>query len=89
MTPSAIIQDAYKMHIVLTQDGRIYSGIPAAENERQLKLRIAGHEQPITIPKSQIESREIAPISMMPEGIMTNLSDAEVLDLIAYLQSNP
>ncbi len=28
VTPSAIIQDAYKMHIVLMEDGRILSGIP-------------------------------------------------------------
>ena len=38
VTPSAVIQDAYKMHIVLTDDGRVYSGIPAGENERQLRL---------------------------------------------------
>jgi putative membrane-bound dehydrogenase-like protein len=87
LTPSAIIQDAYKMHIVLTDDGRIYSGVPAEENKRQLKLRIADREQPVTIPISQIESREIAPISMMPEGTLKTLKDSEVQDLIAYLQS--
>jgi putative heme-binding domain-containing protein len=87
LTPSAIIQDAYKMHIVLTDDGRVYSGIPADENERQLKLRIADRDQPVTIPKSQIESRDIAAVSMMPEGTLTNLKDNEVIDLIAYLKS--
>ncbi len=86
LTPSAIIQDAYKMHIVLTDDGRIYSGIPAEENERQLKLRVADRPEPITIAKSQIESREVAPISMMPEGTLETLKDEEVLQLIAYLQ---
>lgn len=87
LTPSAIIQDDYKMHIILTDDGRIYSGIPAEENERQLKLRVADREQPVTIAKSQIESREVAPVSMMPEGTLNNLRDGEVIDLIAYLQS--
>ncbi len=87
LTPSAIIQDDYRMHIVLTDDGRIYSGIPAEENERQLKLRVADREQPVTIAKSQIESREIAPVSMMPEGTIQTLKDQEVIDLIAYLQS--
>ncbi|MGB4740723.1 MAG: PVC-type heme-binding CxxCH protein [Fuerstiella sp.] len=86
LTPSAIIQDAYKMHIVLTDDGRVYSGIPAEENDRSLKLRIANRTEPVTIAKSQIESREIAPISMMPEGILTTLTDSEVLDLLSYLQ---
>lgn len=75
------------MHIVLTEDGRVYSGIPAEENERQLKLRVANREEPVTIAKSQIESREIAPVSMMPEGMLKVFSDKEVLDLMAYLQS--
>jgi putative heme-binding domain-containing protein len=87
LAPSDVIQDDYKMHIVLMDDGRIYSGIPAEENEQQLKLRIADQEVPVTIAKSQIESREIAAVSMMPEGTIQNLSDGEVIDLIAYLQS--
>ena len=87
LTPSAIIQDAYRMHLVLTDDGRVYSGIPVEETERQLKLRVANHDEPIAIPKSEIESREIASVSMMPDGILANLKDIEVIDLIAYLQS--
>jgi putative membrane-bound dehydrogenase-like protein len=86
LTPSAIIQDAYKMHIVLTEDGRVYSGVPAGENERQLRLRVANREQPVLIAKSKIESREVAPVSMMPDGMLTTLKDPEVLDLIAYLK---
>lgn len=87
LTPSAIIQDAYKMHIVLMEDGQVYSGIPSEENEQQLKLKVADRKEPITIAKSQIESREIAPVSMMPEGSLNVLNDQEVLDLFAYLQS--
>ena len=75
------------MHIVVTDDGRVYSGIPASENERQLRLRVANRENPVTINKSQIESRDIAPVSMMPDGILKTLKDSEVLDLFAYLQS--
>jgi putative membrane-bound dehydrogenase-like protein len=87
LTPSAIIQDNYKMQIVLTDDGRVYSGVSADENERQLRLWIANREQPVVIAKSQIESREIAPVSMMPEGLLKNLSDKEVLDLVGYLRA--
>jgi putative membrane-bound dehydrogenase-like protein len=87
LTPSAIIQDAYKMHVILLEDGRLFSGIPAEENERQLRLRIADREEPITIAKSEIESRQISSISMMPEGSLAILKDQEVLDLFSYLQS--
>lgn len=87
LTPSVEIQDAYKMTIVLTDEGRTYSGIVAGENNRQLLLRLAGESEPVSIPKSTIESREIAPVSMMPEGLLGTLKDEEVLDLVAYLQS--
>ncbi|MGD9857175.1 MAG: c-type cytochrome, partial [Planctomycetaceae bacterium] len=87
LTPSAVIQDAYRMHLVVTNDGRVWSGIPAEENDRQLRLRIANQEQPVIINKSEIESRDIAPVSMMPEGQLTTMTDKEVLDLIAYLQT--
>ena len=86
LTPSAIIQDAYRMQMVLMRDGRLYSGIPAVESERVLELRVANQAKPVALAKSQIASREIAPVSMMPEGLLANLSDAEVLDLVAYLQ---
>jgi putative heme-binding domain-containing protein len=87
LTPSAVIQDAYKMQIVLTDDGRTFSGILAGETDRQLQLRVANQPEPVLIPKSQIEAREIAAVSMMPNGLLTNLPDAEVLDLVAYLRS--
>ncbi|MGI9427716.1 MAG: c-type cytochrome, partial [Bythopirellula sp.] len=87
LTPSAVIQDAYKMQIVLTDDGRVYSGILAAENEHQLRLRVADKPEPVVIPKSTIESREIAGVSMMPEGLLKNLKDEEILDLFAFLMS--
>ena len=87
LTPSAVIQDAYRMLLVLTDEGRTYSGILVDENQRQLRLRVAGQEEPVVIAKSTIESREIAPVSMMPEGLLGTLKDSEVLDLVAYLRT--
>ncbi len=85
LTPSAVIQDAYKMHLVLTDDGRVYSGIPAGETDRDLLLRTVGENDPVVLPKANIESREIASVSMMPVGLLRSLSDSEVIDLFAYL----
>ena len=75
------------MHIVLMNDGRVYSGVPAEENNQVVKLRVANQKDPVTIARSQIEDREIAAVSMMPEGMLKSMSDKQVVDLIAYLQS--
>ncbi|MEM9656993.1 MAG: PVC-type heme-binding CxxCH protein, partial [Planctomycetota bacterium] len=85
LTPSAEIQDDYKMTLVLTDEGRALAGTVAGESDRQLRLRVAGEDEPVTIPKSQIESREISNVSMMPERLLENLSDQEVIDLTAFL----
>ena len=87
LTPSAEIQDAYKMTILLTDEGRTYSGIVVGETDRVVSLRVANQDDPVQVPKASIESREIAPVSMMPDGLLDNLSPQEILDLVAYLQT--
>ena len=87
LSPSDVIQDDYKMLMVLTDEGRFYSGILAGENERQIQLRVVGENEPVSIDKSAIQSREVAPVSMMPEGLLRNISDREVLDLVKYLRT--
>ncbi|MDF9797377.1 putative membrane-bound dehydrogenase-like protein [Catalinimonas alkaloidigena] len=87
LNPSGEIQDDYKMVVVTTRDGRTYTGNIAAENERQLTLRVVGQEA-VQINKSEIQSRETTPNSMMPSGLFETLTDKEVIDLIAYLQSS-
>ncbi|SDZ22772.1 MULTISPECIES: PVC-type heme-binding CxxCH protein [Rhodonellum] len=87
LEPSAEIQDAYKMVVINTRDGRTYSGNVIAENQRQLTLRIVGQD-PVIINKSTIQSREITDVSMMPPGLFENLSEREIVDLMAYLKSN-
>lgn len=85
LDPSGEIQDAYKLVMVTTRDGRSYAGNVANENDRQLTLRTIG--QDVVLDQSEIQSREVAPISMMPEGLLEQLSDQEVLDLFAYLRT--
>ena len=85
LTPSAVIQDDYKMTMVFTDDGQVYSGVIAGEDDRQLRLRVANVDEPVTISKSQITDREATELSMMPEGLLNHLTDNEVLNLFAYL----
>jgi putative heme-binding domain-containing protein len=85
INPSEIMQEAYHLVVVTTRDGRTVSGIVAAEDAQQLTLRVIG--QDTVLAKSEIQSREKLPISMMPEGLLKALSDEEVRDLISYLRT--
>ena len=88
LSPSEVIQDAYRMVLILTDEGRLYSGILAEESERHVALRVTGQDEPVSIAKSSIVSREVAPVSMMPEGLLATLTNVEVLDLVAYLRTS-
>ncbi|MEO5999520.1 MAG: PVC-type heme-binding CxxCH protein [Chitinophagaceae bacterium] len=86
LDPSGEIQDDYKMVVVTTRDGRTYAGNVASENERQLTMRVVGKDA-VVINKSSIQSREATPVSMMPNGLLNTLNDADVLALVAYLRT--
>ena len=86
INPSEVMQESYQLVTVTTRDGRTLSGNVAAEDDRQLTLRLIGEETALA--KSEIVSREKSPVSMMPEGLLKALSDSEVRDLLAYLRTN-
>ena len=85
LDPNADIQDDYKTIVITTNDGRTYSGNIIAENDRNVSLRVVGQD-PISISTSKIQNREVTTKSMMPDGLLNNLSDVEVLNLVAYLK---
>ena len=85
INPSEVIQEGYHLVTLTLRDGRTLSGNIAAENERQVVLRTVGQETPVA--KSDILSREVSPVSMMPEGLLKTLPHDDVRDLIAYLRT--
>ena len=85
--PNSDLQDDYRMVLVTTRDGRTYAGNIISESDRTLTLRIVGQDQ-VIISKSDIQSKEVQTVSMMPEGMLDFLTDREVIDLIGFLQTN-
>jgi putative heme-binding domain-containing protein len=83
--PSAVIGRDYQVTAVVTDDGRALNGIVKQENATAITLQTP--TDVVTIPKSEIESRELLKISLMPEGQLKQLKGDEVRDLVAYLQA--
>jgi putative heme-binding domain-containing protein len=86
LNPSGEIPEGYQLLLVTTRGGQTLAGTLASENAQQLVLRVVGLP-PVTVAKSEIQSRETIPTSMMPEGLLAALKDSEVIDLIAYLKT--
>ena len=50
-------------------------------------MRTVGQEG-IVLLKSNIQSREVQSVSMMPEGLLDWMPDQDIINLIAFLQSS-
>lgn len=85
--PNALVPYEYQMTVVRTKDGRVVSGI-LRRVERPNTIELITPNETVIIEKSDIVSKKTIAQSMMPEGILDSLSEQEVIDLVAYLQSD-
>jgi putative heme-binding domain-containing protein len=83
LDPSAIVPFDYRVTIVEMKDGRFLTGIIKQEND--LTLTVQTQNDAVIIPKKEIESRSISPLSLMPDGLLDKMTDEELRDLVAYL----
>jgi putative heme-binding domain-containing protein len=67
-------------------DGKVYNGFIVSESAKTVLIREAtGVQRELKV--AQIESRDIQKQSLMPDGLVHNLTPEGLADLIAYLQS--
>ena len=83
LDPNAVVPHDYQVTFVTTTSGRVVAGIVKAETDKVLTLQT--QNEVVRLPKSDVEERRLSSLSMMPEGLLTQLKDAEVRDLLAYL----
>jgi putative heme-binding domain-containing protein len=86
VNPSAEIREGYENHLVQTVDGRALNGFLVDRDDQLVILRSA-EGQNLIIPRARIEEMSVSPLSLMPEGLLTGLSEKQLRDLFAYLRS--
>lgn len=85
LDPSNQITVGFNTYTVITQDGRIFTGLLAAETATSVTLRREQSAEE-TILRKNIEEMAASPLSMMPENLEKEVSPKDVVDLIAYLR---
>ena len=84
LTPSIEIREGFGMYVVKLKNGQILSGIMAGQDAKGITLRdVANQLTPVN--QADIVSLEASPISLMPQGLLTGISDADLRDFFAYL----
>jgi len=81
--PSGVVIADFRMSVLTLKDGRVLSGVEAAQTDRTLTLRMLTEET--TVEKAEIAKQETSPMSMMPEGLLLAFQPDQIRDLIAYL----
>ena len=86
MLPSQKIDDKFAAWMAVTTDGRVLNGLKESQSDEQIVLRMADR-QLVTIAKSDIEELLKSQKSLMPDGVLADLTAEEAADLLAFIRS--
>ena len=82
--PGAVLGKAFQLSTITMKDTRVLSGMIAEENADSIVLQTLVDRQ--ILQRAQIATIQRSDQSMMPEGLLDNLSNTQIRDLIGYLQ---
>jgi len=85
LDPSNQITVGYSNYTVVTEDGRIFTGVLAAETATSVTLRKEQAAEE-TILRKNIDEMAVSSLSMMPENLEKEVAPKDVADLVAYLR---
>ena len=84
--PSASVGAEFRTSIVLLEDGRVVNGVVVAETERTLTLQTL--QERVALDRNEIDTIKKSTTSLMPDGLLLNLSKEQVRNLFAYLMAD-
>lgn len=87
--PSSEINEKYQAYKFLLLDGRVISGVIAAEQKKHFEVRtnLLTPDKLTRVNKDEIDVQLKSKISAMPEGMLDVLTREEIADLVTFLQS--
>ena len=86
LQPSVKIKEGYHTTLVTLKNGDAFAGAIAREDANELVIRdAAGTEN--RLPKTDIASNNVSPVSLMPPGLTAQLREDEFVDLVAFLSN--
>jgi putative heme-binding domain-containing protein len=84
LTPSLEIREGFGAYVVELKDGRVLTGMMAAQDAKTITLRDVAN-QITKINATDIKTQTASPMSLMPPGLLVGITDADLRDLFAYM----
>lgn len=82
--PSAAIREEFTQFQLLTTDGRVLTGLLEGQTPTNITLRGANNQVTV-VARDEVEILKGMSTSIMPDGLTQKLTEAEILDLFAFL----
>ncbi len=89
LEPSKVIDDKFRTQIIVTDEGKPYSGVVVHEDEEIVRLMsnpLEPSAKPVEIAKSAIDERTESKVSLMPEGLLNTMTREEIFDLLIFIE---
>ncbi|MCA9020907.1 MAG: DUF1080 domain-containing protein, partial [Planctomycetaceae bacterium] len=84
--PSAVMAKDYQPVVIVTESGRIVTGIIKKEDKNAVTVATAN--ETVIVPRDEIDEMSLSDKSMMPDNLWKQLSRDEIRSLVAYLASS-
>lgn len=84
--PSASFVRSYEPMTCICHDGRVLSGILKNETAEAIVLTVSATEE-VRVLRAAVEELRPATVSVMPAGLGEQLTEREIIDLVAFLKS--
>lgn len=84
--PSAVMAKDYQPVVIVTESGRIVTGIIKKQDKNAVTVATAN--ETVIIPRAEIDEMSLSEKSMMPDNLWKQLNPLEVRALVAYLASS-
>ena len=84
VSPNSSVAKDYQMSIIRTTDGRVITGLLESQSNRGVTIVNASGRQ--SVPADEIEETRLSDVSVMPTGLLDNLTERQVRDLIGFIQ---
>jgi len=87
LEPSLKIDEKFQVYIFETKAGRTITGMIVEDTPQAVKIieNPLAKAAPVELKKSDIDSKNKSPVSLMPKGLLDKLTRDEILDLLAYV----
>lgn len=82
--PNREVAPNYLSHELETLEGETFSGLVVSESEEHLRLKMAGGQE-LNLKRSQILRQKARGLSLMPEGLVDDLSLEAMADLLEFV----